>query len=186
MNDLSDKPIPNHLSKKQMKDMSISVDHAGVYGAVRIYQGQLAVFGYHHPLSDTIKHMKEQEDVHLERFNTLIRENKTRPTLITPFWHVAWFALGAGTALLGPKAAMACTEAVEEVIDDHYAQQINYLNKDKTESALAKELEKFRQEEIEHKQTAIDNGAQETPAHGLLYGMIKIGVKTAIKIAERI
>lgn len=172
------------MSKQAQLDRIIRVDHAGEYGAVRIYEGQLAVFGDNHPLSDTVKHMKEQEDVHLERFNKLIREYNARPTLITPLWHVAGFALGAGTALLGTKAAMACTEAVEEVIDKHYAEQIEDLGDD--EGALAETLEKFRQEEVEHKQIAIDNGAQQVPAHGLLYGAIKLGVKTVIKVAERI
>lgn len=179
-----DKPIPAPMSKEAQLDRIIRVDHAGEYGAVRIYEGQLAVFGDNHPMSDTVKHMKEQEDVHLERFNKLIREYNARPTLITPLWYVAGFALGAGTALLGTKAAMACTEAVEEVIDKHYAEQIETLGDD--ESALAETLEKFRQEEVEHKQIAIDNGAQQVPAHGLLYGAIKLGVKTVIKVAERI
>ena len=184
MSDLKGKNIPNRLSKEAQLDRIIRVDHAGEYGAVRIYEGQLAVFGDNHPFSDTIKHMKEQEDVHLERFNKLIREYNARPTLITPLWHVAGYALGASTALLGPKAAMACTEAVEEVIDKHYAEQIEGLDED--EGPLAQTLEKFRLEEVEHKQIAIDNGAQEAPGHGLLYGAIKLGVKAVIKVAERI
>ncbi|MDC0111308.1 MAG: demethoxyubiquinone hydroxylase family protein [Emcibacteraceae bacterium] len=184
MSKLKNKHIPRTMSKKAQLERMIRVDHAGEYGAVRIYEGQLAVFGDNHPMSDTVKHMKEQEEVHLDHFNKLIREYNARPTLITPFWHMAGFALGAGTALMGTKAAMVCTEAVEEVIDQHYAEQIEYLADD--EGTLSKTLEKFRQEEIEHKQIAINNGAQELPAHGLLYGAIKLGVKAAIKIAERI
>ncbi len=184
MSALKGKNIPNRPSKEEQLDRIVRVDHAGEYGAVRIYEGQLAVFGDNHPMSNTIKHMKEQEDVHLERFDKLIREYNARPTFITPLWHVAGYALGAGTALMGPKAAMACTEAVEEVIDKHYAEQIESL--DEEEGALAETLEKFRQEEVEHKNIAIENGAQETPGHGLLYGAIKLGVKTVIKIAERI
>ena len=176
-------PRPYYPNNKKIQEI-IRVDHAGEYGAVRIYEGQLAVFGDNHPMSDTIKHIKEQEDVHLERFNKLIQKYDARLTLITPLWHMAGFVLGAGTALLGTKAAMACTEAVEEVIDQHYAEQIESL--DDSESELAETLEKFRQEEIEHKQIAIDNGAQDVPAHGLLYGAIKLGVKTVIKVAERI
>lgn len=176
--------LPGALNKDQMIDRILRVDHAGEYGAVRIYQGQLAVLGDKHPMSDTIKHMKEQEDVHLERFNELIRERGARPTLLTPFWHVAGFALGAGTALLGVKAAMVCTEAVETVIDDHYAGQIEQLGED--ESALAEELEKFRQEEIEHRNTAVEHGAHQAPAYGLLSGLIQFGCKTVIKIAERV
>ncbi|MBL4603635.1 MAG: demethoxyubiquinone hydroxylase family protein [Emcibacteraceae bacterium] len=184
MSTLKHKHTPKPLSKEAQLDRMIRVDHAGEYGAVRIYEGQLAVFGDKHPLSDTVKHMKEQEDVHLERFNNLIREYNARPTVIIPLWHVAGFLLGAGTALLGTKAAMACTEAVEEVIDKHYAEQIESLDDD--ESELAETLEKFRLEEVEHKQIAIDNGAQQAPAHGLLYGAIKLGVKAVIKVAERI
>jgi 3-demethoxyubiquinol 3-hydroxylase len=186
MTNLKGKNVPNKLSKEAMLDRIIRVDHAGEYGAVRIYEGQLAVFGDNHPMSDTVKHMKEQEDVHLERFNKLVLEYNARPTVITPLWHAAGFALGAGTALLGTKAAMACTEAVEEVIDKHYAEQIEYLSEDDDQSALAETLEVFRQEEVEHREIAIANGAQEAPAHGLLYGAIKLGVKTVIKIAERI
>ena len=177
-------PFPGALKKDRMIDRFLRVDHAGEYGAVRIYQGQLAVMGDHHPMSDTIKHMKEQEDVHLERFSELIRERGARPSLLTPFWHVAGFALGAGTALLGTKAAMVCTEAVETVIDEHYAAQIEQLGADET--ALADELEKFRQEEVEHRETAVANGAHEAPGYGLLSGLIQFGCKTVIKIAERL
>ncbi|MCK5424094.1 MAG: demethoxyubiquinone hydroxylase family protein [Emcibacter sp.] len=177
-------PYPGALNKQQMIDRFLRVDHAGEYGAVRIYQGQLAVMGDKHPMSDTIKHMKEQEDVHLERFNELIRDRGARPSLLTPFWHVAGFALGAGTALLGEKAAMVCTEAVETVIDEHYADQIEQLGNDET--ALAEELEKFRLEEVEHRETAVKHGAHEAPGYELLSGLIKFGCKTVIKIAERI
>lgn len=175
---------PGDLNKEQMIDRFLRVDHAGEYSAVRIYQGQLAVMGDKHPMSDTIKHMKEQEEVHLERFNELIRERGTRPSFLTPLWHVAGFALGAGTALLGEKAAMVCTEAVETVIDDHYADQIKQLAEDET--ALAEELEKFRLEEAEHREIAVEYGAHEAPGYELLSGLVKFGCKTAIKIAERI
>ena len=177
-------PYPGTLSKEQMIDRFLRVDHAGEYGAVRIYQGQLAVLGDNHPMSDTIRHMKAQEDVHLERFNQLIRDRGARPSLLTPLWHVAGFALGAGTALLGEKAAMTCTEAVETVIDDHYRDQIEQLGEDEAE--LAAEIEKFRQEEVEHRETAIKHGAQQAPGYELLSGLIKFGCKTVIKIAERV
>lgn len=167
-----------------MIDRFLRVDHAGEYGAVRIYQGQLAIMGDKHPMSDTIKHMKEQEDVHLERFNDLIRDRGARPSLLTPFWHVAGFALGAGTALLGEKAAMVCTEAVETVIDDHYADQIEQLDED--ENTLADELEKFRLEEVEHREIAVDHGAHEAPGYTILSNLIKFGCKTVIKVAERV
>ncbi len=176
--------IPGTLSKKAQIDRILRVDHAGEYGAVRIYQGQLAVLGDNHPMSDTIKHMKQQEDVHLERFNELIRQRGARPTLLTPFWYVAGYALGAGTALLGEKAAMVCTEAVETVIDEHYAAQIETLPEDEKE--LADELEKFRLEEVEHRETAVEHGAHDAPGYQLLSGLIRFGCKTVIKIAERI
>ncbi len=177
-------PLPGTLSNKDLIDRFLRVDHAGEYGAVRIYQGQLAVLGDNHPLSDTIKHMKDQEDVHLERFNELIRTHGARPTLLTPLWHMAGFALGAGTALLGEKAAMVCTEAVENVIDQHYADQIEQLGED--DQALADELEKFRLEELEHRDTAIEHGAHDAPGYQLLSGLIRFGCKTVIKIAERV
>ncbi len=177
-------PYPGALNKEQMIDRFLRVDHAGEYGAVRIYQGQLAIMGDKHPMSDTIKHMKEQEDVHLERFNDLIRDRGARPSLLTPFWHVAGFALGAGTALLGEKAAMVCTEAVETVIDDHYADQIEQLDED--ENTLADELEKFRLEEVEHREIAVDHGAHEAPGYTILSNLIKFGCKTVIKVAERV
>lgn len=183
-NSVKKPPRPGTLRGKEMIDRLLRVDHAGEYGAVHIYRGQLAVFGDHHPMSATIKHMKAQEDVHLERFSDLIRERGTRPSLLSPLWHVAGFALGAGTALLGQKAAMLCTEAVETVIDDHYRQQIETLGRD--EADLAAEIEKFRAEEVEHRDTAIEFGAKEAPGYELLSGLIRVGCRAAIKIAERL
>jgi len=180
----ADNILPGDLNKDQLIDRILRVDHAGEYGAIRIYAGQLAVLGDNHPMSDTIRHMEEQEQVHLVRFNELIRERGARPTLLNPLWHAAGFVLGAGTALLGEKAAMTCTEAVEEVIDEHYAAQIELLGDD--EQDLADELEKFRQEEAEHRDTAIEHGSQEAPGYELLSGLIKFGCRTAIKIAERV
>lgn len=175
--------LSGDLTKKQLIDRILRVDHAGEYGAVRIYKGQLAVFGEDHPMSSTIKHMLDQEEVHLDRFNKMLVSRQARPSAFSPLWHVTGFMLGAGTALLGQKAAMACTEAVEEVIDEHYADQIKILGEDET--ALRDELEVFRQEEAEHRKCAIENGAQETIGHPVLYGAIKAGVKAVIKIAER-
>lgn len=177
-------PLPGALRGKKMIDRLLRVDHAGEYGAVHIYRGQLAVFGDNHPMSAAIRHMKQQEDVHLHRFNELIRERGTRPSLLSPLWQMAGFALGAGTALLGEKAAMACTEAVEVVIDDHYADQVKALGDD--EAMLAAEIEKFRREEVEHRETAIELGAKETPGYELLSGLIRFGCRTAIRVAERL
>lgn len=113
----------------RMVDEIIRVDHAGELGADRIYAGQMAVLG-NGPMGPTIKHMWEQERVHRQEFEKLINDYRVRPTVMTPFWNVAGFALGAGTALMGEKAAMACTVAVETVIVDHYNDQLRQLMED--------------------------------------------------------
>ncbi|MBC6416598.1 MAG: demethoxyubiquinone hydroxylase family protein, partial [Rhodospirillales bacterium] len=117
---------PGDPSEKAQFDRIVRVDHAGEYGAQRIYEGQLAVLGCS-PLAKTIRHMHEQELHHLKAFDRLVQERRVRPTALFPLWHVAGFVLGAATATMGEKAAMACTAAVEEVIDEHYAKQANCL-----------------------------------------------------------
>ena len=112
---------------KNILDQIIRVDHAGEYGATRIYDGQIAIFGKESKIGKTIQHMADQEQEHIEKFNELIIEKRVRPTALLPLWNVAGFALGAGTALMGEKAAMACTVAVEKVIGDHYREQQNLL-----------------------------------------------------------
>ena len=162
----------------------IRVDHAGEYGAVRIYEGQMAVFGNRKSeTADAIRKMAEQEQEHLAAFDKLINERRVRPTALEPVWRVAGFALGAATALMGEKAAMACTAAVEEVIDEHYAQQIERLGGD---AALKKTIEKFRADEIAHKNEALERGAEEAPGYRLLSETIKAGCRLAIKLSERI
>jgi ubiquinone biosynthesis monooxygenase Coq7 len=161
----------------------IRVDHAGEYGAARIYAGQLAVLG-RGPHAAQLEHMKAQEQVHLDAFAALIASRRVRPTALLPFWHVAGFALGAVTAALGPEAAMACTVAVEETIDEHYSAQREALGPD--EDALSETVEKFRQEELEHRAIALENGAERAPGYRLLAGLIRFGCKTAIRISERI
>jgi len=163
----------------------LRVDHAGEYGAVRIYAGQLAVFGARHsPAAEAIRHMAAQEDVHLARFDSLIRERGVRPTALQPLWHMAGFALGAATAFFGERAAMACTEAVETVIDEHYAGQIAALGA--REPELKATIEQFRAEEISHRDQAVDHGAQKAVAHPLLSAAIKAGCKAAIALSTRI
>ena len=179
------RPLPGDYADHDVKRM-IRVDHAGEYGAVRIYAGQRAVFGEKHKYSAMIKHMAEQEDVHLARFSKLIHERKVRPTLLSPFWHVAGFALGAGTALMGEKAAMACTQAVEEVIEDHYQEQLDALEAADAEPELRETIKQFQAEEIEHKEIAKAHGAEEPPGYPLLSGMIKTGCKAAIWFAKRV
>lgn len=159
----------------------IRVDHAGEYGATRIYAGQLAVLGRgeHGP---QLEHMLAQEQVHLAAFAKLIGERRGRPTALLPFWHVAGFALGALTAALGPEAAMACTVAVEETIDAHYAAQRDRLGED--EAKLRETVEKFRLEEVEHRDIGLENGAERTPGYKLLHGLITAGCKAAIALSE--
>lgn len=165
----------------------IRVDHAGEYGAVRIYQGQLAVLGASPATAraaELVRHMAAQEDHHLETFDRLIAERDVRPTVLAPVWHAAGFALGAATALMGEKAAMACTEAVEEVIDEHYAAQQERLKGRDTE--LEDVVARFRAEEIEHRDTARAEGAKEAPAYPVLTSVIKAGCRLAIRLSERI
>ena len=159
----------------------IRVDHAGEYGAARIYAGQLAVLG-RGPHAAQLEHMKAQEQVHLDAFAEMIARRRVRPTALLPFWHVAGFALGAVTAALGPEAAMACTVAVEETIDEHYASQRAALGEDET--ALSETVEKFRQEELAHRDIGLANGAERAPGYKLLTGLIRAGCKAAIRLSE--
>lgn len=164
----------------------IRVDHAGELGADRIYAGQHAVLRGSKS-GPTIKHMWEQEKVHREEFEKLIRKYRVRPTIMTPFWNVAGFALGAGTALLGEKAAMACTVAVETVIVEHYNDQLRELMNDPdTDPELLATIKKFRDEEQEHHDTGIDHGAEQAPFYKALTEAIKLGCKTAIAISKKI
>jgi ubiquinone biosynthesis monooxygenase Coq7 len=176
--------MPGDPSKQEMVERMLRVDHAGEYGAVRIYEGQMAVLG-EQASGGAIKHMAEQEEVHLATFNELVADRRVRPTALLPLWHMAGFALGAGTALLGEKAAHACTVAVEEAIDEHYASQIDALEGE-GEDGLRDTFEKFRQEELEHHDKALEMGAEEAPGYELLKGAIKRGSKLAIWLSERI
>jgi len=175
--------MPGDPTKAELIDRIIRVDQAGEYGAVRIYQGQLAVLGKS-PKGDMIRHMKKQEDVHLETFSKMASERRVRPTALMPLWHVAGFALGAGTALLGEKAAMACTVAVEETIDAHYQGQIKKLGDD--EADLRDTCAKFREEEREHRDLGYEHGARDAPAYPLLFRAIKLGTSLAIRLSEKI
>ena len=182
------KQIPRLLgdpNKDQAVERMLRVDHAGEYGAVRIYEGQLAVFGKSKN-APIIQHMLEQEKQHLETFDKLVGDRKVRPTALLPFWHLAGFALGAGTALLGEKAAMACTVAVEEVIDEHYSDQISELNANGEEEGLQETFETFRQEELEHRQTGLNNGAESAFGYELLTGAVKVGSRLAIWLSTRV
>jgi ubiquinone biosynthesis monooxygenase Coq7 len=161
----------------------IRVDHAGEYGAVRIYQGQLAALRARGK-ADLLRHMLAQEQHHLDTFNHLIADRGVRPTALLPLWHLAGFALGAVTAALGERAAMACTVAVEEVIDAHYQKQI--VDLDQAEPALRATISEFREEEREHRATGLAHGAEQTPGYRMLRAMIKTGCRAAIALSERI
>jgi ubiquinone biosynthesis monooxygenase Coq7 len=164
----------------------IRVDHAGEYGAVRIYEGQLAVMRARAGTSPAVKviaHMAEQEQQHLTAFDALINERRVRPTALAPLWHVAGFALGAASAMLGEKSAMACTAAVENVIDGHYAKQIATLDHD---PALKKTIADFRADEIAHRNEALSHGAEKAPAYRLFSSAVIAGCHLAIRLSERL
>jgi ubiquinone biosynthesis monooxygenase Coq7 len=165
----------------------LRVDHAGEYAAVHIYRAQKAVFegrAGKTAIAADMGEMQDQEAVHLARFNALLKAEGVRPTVMTPMWRLAAMALGAGTALIGEKAAHACTEAVEDVIEKHYADQIAELSD--RDPALAAELAVFRDEELAHHDHAVENGAREAPAYRLLSAVIKAGCRAAIKVSERV
>jgi 3-demethoxyubiquinol 3-hydroxylase len=175
--------LPGDPSDAASVERMIRVDHAGEYGAKRIYQGQLAVLG-RGPKGDVLRHMQAQEQVHLDKFSELIAHRRVRPTALLPFWHVAGFVLGATTAALGERAAMACTVAVEEAIDEHYRGQTAVLGDDET--ALRDTIEIFRAEELEHREIGLANGAEKAPGYRLLSAAIKAGCRVAIALSERI
>tara|TARA_B100000749_G_scaffold228246_1_gene184211 strand:- start:631 stop:1149 length:519 start_codon:yes stop_codon:yes gene_type:complete len=164
----------------------IRVDQAGEFGATRIYAGQLAVMGDRAPHSGEIAAMARQEDVHHDAFNALIAERGVRPTALHPIWSVAGYALGAATALIGPKAAMACTAAVETEIDEHYSRQLDRLAEAHDEPELEGMIERFREEEREHHDAAIAAGAEQATAYPLLSAAIRFGCRTAIRLSERV
>lgn len=166
-------------------DSFLRVNHAGERAAQTIYQGQLAVLK-NRPEASEIQHMMEQEIEHLETFETLLNDYKIRPSMLDPVWGAAGFILGAGTALMGPKAAMACTIAVEEVIGEHYDKQVKHLEHLDQEKELTSILARFRDEELEHRDIAVDHDGRNAPAYPVLRSVIQMGCRTAIKIAERI
>lgn len=177
------KILPGDKPLQKIIERMIRVDHAGEFGAQRIYAGQLAVLG-NSKSAKIIAHMARQEDAHLAAFEKLIVEKNVRPTVLHPLWNVAGYVLGYATASLGEKAAMACTVAVEEVIDEHYAEQLKQLGGN--EPALRKAIAQFRAEEIEHKQIGINYKAEDLPYYSVLRAVIRAGSKTAIWLSERL
>ena len=173
------------MTKPHIQRM-IRVDQAGEFGATRIYEGQLAVMGDRGPHSGEIAAMARQEEGHRKRFDAMMAERGVRPTLLQPFWSAAGYALGAGTALLGPEAAMACTAAVETEIDKHYSDQLDRLEETGEDPELAAMIHEFREDEREHRDAALEMGAEKAPAYPILSGLIRLGCRAAIKISERV
>jgi ubiquinone biosynthesis monooxygenase Coq7 len=162
----------------------LRVDQAGEFGAVRIYAGQLAVMGDRAPHAREVAAMAAQEADHRRRFDALLAERGVRPTALAPLWSAAGYALGAAAALIGPEAAMACTAAIETEIDRHYTAQLAELGDSDPE--LTAVITEFRDDEREHKQAALDAGAERAPAYPLLAGAIRLGCRLAIRLSERI
>jgi ubiquinone biosynthesis monooxygenase Coq7 len=162
----------------------LRVNQAGEYGATRIYAGQLAVLRRNSPEAKLIARMASQEERHLKRFNQLMAERRVRPTALQPVWNVAGFALGAVTALISEKAALACTDAIETEIDRHYSRQLADLGDEDPE--LAADIEAFRADELEHRDTARAAGATSAPAYPLLTAAIRAGCRVAIGLSKRI
>jgi ubiquinone biosynthesis monooxygenase Coq7 len=167
-------------------DSMIRVDHAGEYGAKRIYEGQLAVLGKDPKFKKLVEHMAAQEQVHLDFFEKEITARQVRPTALHPLWHVAGYALGAVTARMGAEAAMACTVAVEEVISEHYADQLEALKKNPHEKKLTAAIKKFKAEEEEHHAIGLKHDAEQAAGYSLLVKAIKSGARLAIAVAKRV
>jgi len=178
------RPTTTRAQSAASRASMLRVDQAGEYGATRIYAGQLAVMGDRHPMSRPIRLMARQEEEHRERFDAMIAQRGVRPTLLQPIWDIAGFALGAVTAAIGPEAAMACTAAIETEIDLHYGQQLEELGDSDPE--LSDIIRKFQAEEVEHRDAAIANGAENAPAYPILFGAIRLGCRAAIALSKRI
>ena len=165
----------------------IRVDHAGERGAIKIYEGQLLAlntFVKDENLKKTIEKMKNHEKEHLDFFNKEIKKRNIKPTKLLPLWDLLGVGLGFGSAIIGKKATMLCTASVEEVIDEHYQNQINELDSD--EKVLKEKIKKFRDDELHHKDIAYEQGASKKGLYSILDKIIKTGSKVAINISEKI
>ena len=178
------KKIIKNITNRQILEEIIRVDHAGEFGDTRIYEGQIAVFGKNTKIGKTIQHMADQEQEHIEKFQELIVAERVRPTALLPLWSIAGYFLGAGTAIMGEKAAMACTVAVEKVIGEHYEEQIELLKED--QKKLKSTIKKFAADELEHHDIGIAHDAESTPGYKILTKVIEIGCKTAIAVSKKI
>jgi len=174
-------------TNKKILEEIIRVDHAGERGAIKIYEGQLLALKtikQDQFLREKIEEMKEHEAEHLEYFEKEILKRKIKPTYLLPLWDIMGVALGFGTALLGKKATMLCTAAVEEVIEDHYSSQLKKLGND--EINLKEKIEKFKGDEIKHKNIAYNSGATNKGIYSIMDKLIKTGSKIAITVSEKI
>ena len=188
--DHAEKPVPPRpgigAGRARLGEI-LRVDHAGELAAVHIYRGQQAVFSgaaRTERARATIERMGAQEAEHLKAFEALLAERGVRPSALSPVWRAAGFALGAATALLGERCAYACTEAVETVIAEHYAGQVEELKA--REPALAERLDGYRRDEVAHLDEAVAEGAREAPGHALLSAVVAAGCRAAIKVAEKL
>ncbi len=173
-------------ARRAIEEM-LRVDHAGEYGAVAIYRGQQAVFSQSPrtaEMAEQLGEMKAEEQKHLDAFDRLLVERNVRPTAMMPLWNMAGYGLGVATALMGEKAAHACTEAVETVIEQHYAKQAEAVAEDDPD--LAATFREFREDELHHRDIAIEGGAQDAPAYQLLSRVIRAGCHAAIRVSEKI
>ena len=165
----------------------IRVDHAGERGAIKIYEGQLLALStikQDKNLKKIIEEMKEHEKEHLEYFEKEIQKRKMKPTYLLPLWDLMGVSLGFGSALLGKKATLLCTASVEEVIEDHYENQLGKIGED--EKDLKTKIEKFKGDEVNHKNTAYESGASRTGIYSIMDKIIRTGSKIAITISEKI
>jgi ubiquinone biosynthesis monooxygenase Coq7 len=176
--------LKTSAQRAQAIERMIRVNHAGEFGAKRIYAGQLAVMGDRTPAARSIAHMAEQEERHLSAFDKMMTERGVRPTALHPVWNVAGFALGAVSAAIGPEAAMACTVAVETEIDRHYSEQLAEIGDSDPE--LSAMIADFQADELEHKATALEQGAERAPAYPLMSALVRMGCRTAIAVSKHI
>ena len=173
-------------NRKTLEEI-IRVDHAGERGAIKIYEGQLLALKtikQDNTLRDKIEEMKEHEKEHLEYFEKEIQKRKIKPTYLLPLWDVMGVTLGFGTVLLGKKAAMLCTASVEEVIEDHYKNQLKKLGED--EKDLKTKIEKFKNDEVHHKNIAYEAGATNKGIYSIMDKVVRTSSKIAIAISEKI
>ena len=165
----------------------IRVDHAGERGAIKIYEGQLLALKtikQDENLKNIVEEMREHEKEHLEYFEKEIQKRKIKPTYMLPLWDIMGVALGFGTVLLGKKATMLCTASVEEVIEKHYENQLKKIGSD--EKDLKDKIEKFKSDEINHKNIAYETEATNKGLYSIMDKIIRTSSKIAITISEKI